>query len=96
MFAQVECLSHVFGQIRVDPWKIYVLVGGILVVDIVVLGAWQGADPMFRKLESFPLEIPEDTDDDVKIKPELEHCESSHNTIWLGEAAIRVVAVSWL
>ena len=55
-------------------------------MDIVVLGAWQVVDPMLRTLETFPLEVPEDTDDDVKIKPQLEHCESSYNTIWLGKS----------
>ncbi|KAA0201470.1 hypothetical protein HAZT_HAZT003674, partial [Hyalella azteca] len=71
-------------QISVDPWKIYAMVGAMLVVDVVVLSVWQGVDPMVRTLETFPLEIPLDTDDDVKIMPQLEHCESTHNNIWLG------------
>lgn len=70
---------------RVEPWKLYVMVGSFVVVDVIVLGVWQGVDPQQRTLEVFPLEVPRDTVEDIKIKPELEHCESHHNTIWLGE-----------
>ncbi|MCL4142934.1 UNVERIFIED_CONTAM: hypothetical protein GTU68_039480, partial [Idotea baltica] len=69
---------------RVEPWKLYVMVGCFLVVDIIVLGTWQGVDPLKRTIEEFPLEVPEDIVEDVKIKPELEHCMSEHNNIWLG------------
>lgn len=68
-----------------EPWKLYVMVGSFVVVDIIVLSVWQGVDPLQRTLESFPLEVPKNTVEDIKIKPELEHCESKHNTIWLGE-----------
>ncbi|XP_068233244.1 gamma-aminobutyric acid type B receptor subunit 1 isoform X1 [Palaemon carinicauda] len=69
---------------RVEPWKLYVMVGCFVVVDIIVLSVWQGVDPLQRTLEVFPLEVPKDTVEDIKIKPELEHCESKHNTLWLG------------
>ena len=65
----------------------------MVVVDIVVLGVWQGVDPLQRTLEVFPLEVPKNTVEDVKIKPELEHCESRHNTIWLGECVYVCVCV---
>lgn len=45
---------------------------------------WQLYDPLQRRLETFPLEYPVATDDDVRIRPELEHCESENNSIWLG------------
>lgn len=54
-------------------------------MDMIVLGTWQGVDPLQRTLEEFPLEPPENADEDYKIKPELEHCESAHNNIWLGK-----------
>ncbi|XP_071549928.1 gamma-aminobutyric acid type B receptor subunit 1 isoform X2 [Panulirus ornatus] len=69
---------------RVEPWKLYLMVGSFVVVDVIVLSVWQCVDPLQRTLEVFPLEVPKDTVEDVKIKPELEHCESHHNTIWLG------------
>ncbi|KAK8736064.1 hypothetical protein OTU49_005215 [Cherax quadricarinatus] len=69
---------------RVEPWKLYVMVGSFVVVDVIVLSVWQAVDPLQRRLEVFPLEKPKDAVEDIKIKPELEHCESKHNTIWLG------------
>lgn len=61
------------------------MVSGLLVVDIVILLTWQLQDPLKRRLEEFPLENPVSTNDDVKIRPELEHCESENNSVWLGE-----------
>ncbi|XP_044727882.1 gamma-aminobutyric acid type B receptor subunit 1 isoform X3 [Chrysoperla carnea] len=69
---------------KVEPWKLYSMVTGLLVVDVVLLLAWQLHDPLQRRVEVFPLEAPPSVADDVKIRPELEHCESHHNTVWLG------------
>ncbi len=41
-------------------------------------------DPLRRVEEVFPPEFPSDTDEDVRIRPILEHCESTYNNIWLG------------
>lgn len=60
------------------------MVSGLLVIDAVILLSWQLRDPLRRRVELFPLEDPPNALDDVKIRPELEHCESEHNTIWLG------------
>lgn len=60
------------------------MVSGLLVVDFVILLAWQLHDPLQRRIELFPLEDPVSNLDDSKIRPELEHCESHHNTVWLG------------
>lgn len=56
-------------------------------MDIVILLTWQLQDPLERRLETFPLEDPISANDDVKIRPELEHCESENNPVWLGEYA---------
>ncbi|CAH1709635.1 unnamed protein product [Chironomus riparius] len=69
---------------KVEPWKLYTMVSGLLVVDIVILLTWQLQDPLERRLESFPLEDPLSSNDDIKIRPELEHCESINNSVWLG------------
>jgi gamma-aminobutyric acid type B receptor len=61
------------------------MVSGLLAVDLVILLTWQIQDPLERKLETFPLEDPISANDDVKIRPELEHCESVNNSVWLGE-----------
>ncbi|XP_055710587.1 gamma-aminobutyric acid type B receptor subunit 1 isoform X2 [Phlebotomus papatasi] len=69
---------------KVEPWKLYTMVSGLLSVDLVIMLTWQLYDPLQRRLETFPLEYPVATDDDVRIRPELEHCESENNSIWLG------------
>ncbi|XP_017882478.1 gamma-aminobutyric acid type B receptor subunit 1 isoform X1 [Ceratina calcarata] len=71
-------------QKRIQPWKLYTMISGLLTVDIVLLVCWQVLDPLQRKMETFPLESPPFGDDDARIRPELEHCESVHNSVWLG------------
>lgn len=72
-------------QKNVQPWKLYTMVSVLLVIDIILLGCWQGIDPLQRTIEVFPLEASTQGDDDARIRPELEHCESEHNSIWLGK-----------
>lgn len=60
------------------------MVSGLLVVDFVILLAWQLHDPLQRRIELFPYEDPISAADDSKILPELEHCESANNIVWLG------------
>ncbi|XP_030555657.1 uncharacterized protein LOC115758995 isoform X1 [Drosophila novamexicana] len=69
---------------KVEPWKLYTMVSGLLSIDLVILLCWQIFDPLQRILETFPLEDPVSTTDDIKIRPELEHCESERNSMWLG------------
>lgn len=73
------------SQKKVEPWKLYTMVSCLLIVDFVILITWQIQDPLERTLESFPLEDPISVSDDIKIRPELEHCESENNSIWLGK-----------
>lgn len=72
-------------QKKVEPWKLYTMVTGLLCVDLIILGTWQLYDPLQRRLEAFPLENPLSDIDDMKLRPEVEHCESDNNSIWLGE-----------
>lgn len=60
------------------------MVSGLLSIDLVILLTWQLSDPLQRRLEHFALENPLSSSDDIKILPELEHCESENNSIWLG------------
>ncbi|XP_025836019.1 gamma-aminobutyric acid type B receptor subunit 1 isoform X2 [Agrilus planipennis] len=69
---------------KVQPWKLYSMISGLLVIDFVILLAWQIYDPLQRRIELFSFEEPESSADDSKIRPELEHCESQNNTVWLG------------
>ncbi|XP_054720553.1 gamma-aminobutyric acid type B receptor subunit 1-like [Uloborus diversus] len=69
---------------KVHSWKLYVMVGVLLLIDVLILSAWQFIDPLQRKLEDFPLEDPPEETEDIKIQPQLEHCESENNAVWLG------------
>lgn len=60
------------------------MVSGLLSIDLIILLTWQLYDPLQRRLEMFPLEDPILSSDDVKIRPEVEHCESDNNSVWLG------------
>ncbi|XP_066588343.1 gamma-aminobutyric acid type B receptor subunit 1 isoform X4 [Prorops nasuta] len=71
-------------QKKIQPWKLYTMVSALLAIDVIILGAWQVLDPLQRRIEVFPLESPLFGDDDARIRPELEHCESEHNNVWLG------------
>lgn len=61
------------------------MVAGLLVFDVIVLSIWQIYDPLQRSVQVFPLELPASTEYDIKIRPELEHCESVNHSIWLGK-----------
>ncbi|CAL4133132.1 unnamed protein product, partial [Meganyctiphanes norvegica] len=69
---------------RVEPWKLYLMVTCFVVIDLIILTVWQIIDPLKRILQKFPLETPPNTVEDIKLMPELEHCESSYNKVWLG------------
>lgn len=60
------------------------MVSGLLVIDLIIMLAWQLLDPLQRRVELFPLEDPISSADDSKIRPELEHCESHNNNVWLS------------
>ncbi|XP_066139007.1 gamma-aminobutyric acid type B receptor subunit 1 isoform X1 [Euwallacea fornicatus] len=69
---------------KVQPWKLYSMVSGLLVIDLIIMISWQVVDPLQRRVELFPLEEPLEESDDSKTRPELEHCESHHNNVWLS------------
>ncbi|CAN8002636.1 unnamed protein product, partial [Ixodes hexagonus] len=69
---------------KVESWKLYGMLGAMVLIDAVILTAWQVVDPMRIEQEIFPLEDPEMSDEDIKIEPALEHCESKNHAIWLG------------
>ncbi|CAH0385419.1 unnamed protein product [Bemisia tabaci] len=69
---------------KIQPWKLYRMVTLLLLIDLFFLIPWQIYDPLARSLIVFPLEKPLSTDDDIRIRPELEHCESENHMLWLG------------
>lgn len=71
-------------KIKVEPWRLYVMLGFMIIVDVVILVPWHVVNPLYRDIESFPLEDPVDSMVDIKFLPQLEHCQSDHMFIWLG------------
>ncbi|GFR21059.1 gamma-aminobutyric acid type B receptor subunit 1 [Trichonephila clavata] len=88
MFSKIWRVHRLTTKAKSDikrrySWKLYIMIGVLLILDVLILSAWQIVDPLHRKLEVFPLEDPEELED-IKIEPQLEHCESDNNAIWLG------------
>ncbi|XP_052221430.1 gamma-aminobutyric acid type B receptor subunit 1-like isoform X3 [Dreissena polymorpha] len=69
---------------NVNQLELYLVLVTIVIVDMVVLTTWQVLDPMFRDLEIFDLEPSPSTEQDIMLKPFLEHCHSTNMSIWLG------------
>ena len=72
-------------QRTVVPWKLWVAVGSLLVLDLILLLTWSFVDPLRRQVHNFAKEKSPNPEDDVEIQPQLEHCKSTHHTVWLGE-----------
>lgn len=58
------------------------MLSSFLLIDTITLVVWFFQSPMSRKVEIFDLESPIDTEEDVKIQPQLEHCDA--NLLWYG------------
>jgi gamma-aminobutyric acid type B receptor len=65
----------------VKECELYVVLGVLLILDVVIMTAWQLVEPFERVLENFP---PELTNTDIELLPQLEHCSSPTLYIWLG------------
>ena len=60
----------------------------LLLLDVAVLIAWQILDPLKRDLETFAMEEPTVTDEDIQLMPQLEHCISNNLSVWLGKFSV--------
>ncbi|KAG1682630.1 Gamma-aminobutyric acid type B receptor subunit 1 [Nymphon striatum] len=69
---------------EVQSWKLYIMVGILVIIDVIILIIWQVYDPLHREIENFLLEDPKDMSENIKILPQLEHCKSQNHDIWLG------------
>lgn len=43
------------------------MIASFCTIDLVILTVWYLRDPMIRRLETFPLEDPDITDEDIKV-----------------------------
>jgi gamma-aminobutyric acid type B receptor len=67
---------------RIKDRQVYLSLLAFCLLDIIILIIWFFQSPMSRKVEIFELESPDNTDEDVKIQPQLEHCDA--NMVWYG------------
>ena len=81
----VKSLSNLLLQRNVVPWKLWVAVGGLLAIDLILLVTWSIVDPLRRQVHNFAKIESDDPEDDIEIQPQLEHCKSTHHTVWLGK-----------
>nr|XP_032807612.1 gamma-aminobutyric acid type B receptor subunit 2-like isoform X1 [Petromyzon marinus] len=88
MFAKTWRVHAIFKNVKmkkkiIKDQKLFGIVGGMLLIDLVILISWQVLDPLKRIVNDYPREHPEGGED-FTILPQLEHCESTHMTIWLS------------
>lgn len=58
----------------------------LIAIDLILLGTWQGLDPMSTFHEEFDLEEPQLGDErDIMIRPYIERCSCSRVNLWLGK-----------
>lgn len=67
---------------QIKNGQVYLMLASFCILDIIILIVWFFQSPMSRKVETFDLESPDDTNEDVKIQPQLEHCDAT--LVWYG------------
>ncbi|KAI1308651.1 Gamma-aminobutyric acid type B receptor subunit 1 [Halotydeus destructor] len=67
---------------KIKDGQTYMMLSGFCLSDILILLVWHFHSPMVRKVEIFPLEAPDHMEEDIKIQPQLEHCDA--NLVWYG------------
>uniref|UniRef100_A0A673VR59 Gamma-aminobutyric acid type B receptor subunit 2 n=1 Tax=Salmo trutta TaxID=8032 RepID=A0A673VR59_SALTR len=63
--------------------QLWIIVGGMLLIDLCLLTCWQMVDPLRQTVEEFSLET-DPGGEDVNTRHFLEHCESTNMTKWLA------------
>ncbi|GMR62703.1 hypothetical protein PMAYCL1PPCAC_32898 [Pristionchus mayeri] len=64
--------------------KFYGVIVAFLAIDILIILIWIWQDPLVKDKVDLPMidQVIGDNDEDVKLKPFLEHCKSEHHTMW--------------
>ncbi|XP_015919670.3 gamma-aminobutyric acid type B receptor subunit 2 isoform X2 [Parasteatoda tepidariorum] len=88
MFSKTWRVHAIFTNIKLNKkiikdYKLFIVVGVLVMIDVIILITWQTVDPFYRKTTNGqPLPSPEN--EDIEIIPELEFCQSNNMTIFLG------------
>ncbi|KAI0215382.1 Gamma-aminobutyric acid type B receptor subunit 2 [Lamellibrachia satsuma] len=88
MFSKTWRVHAIFTNIKLNKkvikdYRLFFMVGVFLVVDCLILGAWQSIDPPVRQVIYLQHEVGE-SGADKEIIPVVEFCISKHMTTWLG------------
>ncbi|KAK2193416.1 hypothetical protein NP493_13g08014 [Ridgeia piscesae] len=88
MFSKTWRVHAIFTNIKLNKkvikdYRLFFMVAVFLVVDCLILGAWQSIDPPSRQVIYLQSEVGE-WEVDKEIIPVVEFCISRHMTTWLG------------
>ncbi|XP_022239324.1 gamma-aminobutyric acid type B receptor subunit 2-like, partial [Limulus polyphemus] len=88
MFSKTWRVHAIFTNIKLNKkiikdYKLFMVVGVLVVVDIVILTTWQIIDPFYRET-SLGTQLPSPENEDSVIIPKMEFCKSQKMTIFLG------------
>ncbi|OQR70623.1 gamma-aminobutyric acid type B receptor subunit 2-like [Tropilaelaps mercedesae] len=86
MFSKTWRVHAIFTNIKLNKkvikdYKLFMVVGVFLLLDIIILTTWQIVDPFYRDVKRGDAVT---SDDDIAVVPEMEYCQSEHMTIFLG------------
>uniref|UniRef100_A0A7E4VF70 G_PROTEIN_RECEP_F3_4 domain-containing protein n=1 Tax=Panagrellus redivivus TaxID=6233 RepID=A0A7E4VF70_PANRE len=69
----------------IPPAKFYTVIASLFGIDMLIILVWIVVDPLQRKEQRFSLQDPPaDTEEDIKLLPILELCESNHQEMWIA------------
>ncbi|XP_076323400.1 gamma-aminobutyric acid type B receptor subunit 2-like isoform X2 [Tachypleus tridentatus] len=88
MFSKTWRVHAIFTNIKmnkkvIQDYKLFMVVGVLVIVDIAILTTWQVIDPFYRET-SLGTKMPSAQNEDSVVIPELEFCKSHKMTIFLG------------
>nr|XP_037288938.1 gamma-aminobutyric acid type B receptor subunit 2-like [Rhipicephalus microplus] len=86
MFSKTWRVHAIFTNIKLNKkvikdYKLFMVVGVFLMLDVIILTTWQIVDPFYREARRGQ---PVTSNEDVSVIPEMEFCQSHKMTIFLG------------
>ncbi|XP_076353414.1 gamma-aminobutyric acid type B receptor subunit 2-like isoform X2 [Tachypleus tridentatus] len=88
MFSKTWRVHAIFTNIKlnkkvIQDYKLFMVVGVLVLIDIAILTTWQVIDPFYRET-SLGMQLPSSENEDSVVIPELEFCKSQNMTVFLG------------
>ncbi|XP_067137060.1 gamma-aminobutyric acid type B receptor subunit 2-like isoform X3 [Centruroides vittatus] len=88
MFSKTWRVHAIFTNIKLNKkmikdYKLFMVVGVLVIIDIAILVTWQIVDPFYRDTSTGEPELSSENDD-VQIIPVMEFCQSERMSIFLG------------